>query len=507
MSASDSDEGRVDDARLTHLRSRRVPYVFRVLQSGDERRLRAEVRARAYAAAEETARATSQALAAANAAAREQAAATANAAAMATAAASSAASSSGTQLGMPHGPMGTSGSVGSSQSTSQMAGSQFSPLTPRGRELQELQQVERIRTQLERELKQATDRENEIRNRTGRLDTLEADALEGLDESAMSEAMKVLRSSILSLHAHVDSRLDFMQNSLDQILVLLQRPGLWPAAQSPLPFTAMSGSFPVQAGTQPSGKGTMTREERMMEYPFKGWEPRRLRGGIEMLIPTGNGWRGTTCDWIGFEDARDLSYVWIELIWNPIREEEGWDDISEGKVESVGTIVLSEDGWHLFCTMLAMRQDPMWLLGDAEARTRKEGKLFANEGWHEVSSRVVMGGWKELKPPSLWITAWVLEVIAEWFGRFEHILEVADSMRKVHIECAWLTEEFYRLSLKYGPFYGDKAEEVVIILRIGRYDRLEVEEESWDAIVSREAVAAPSYIDDVFKLFEVLWFD
>ncbi|GBG86330.1 hypothetical protein CBR_g41323 [Chara braunii] len=48
-------------------------------------------------------------------------------------------------------------------------------------------------------------------------------------------------------------RLDFMHNSLDQILDLLQRPGFRPAAQSPLPLTAMSGPFPVQAGTQPSG--------------------------------------------------------------------------------------------------------------------------------------------------------------------------------------------------------------------------------------------------------------
>ncbi|GBG61003.1 hypothetical protein CBR_g18599 [Chara braunii] len=51
-----------------------------------------------------------QALAAANAAAREQAAAAASATAMAAATTSSAASSSGTQLGMPHGPTGTSGS-------------------------------------------------------------------------------------------------------------------------------------------------------------------------------------------------------------------------------------------------------------------------------------------------------------------------------------------------------------------------------------------------------------
>ncbi|GBG60882.1 hypothetical protein CBR_g16003 [Chara braunii] len=138
-----------------------------------------------------------------------------------------------------------------------MAGSQLSPLTPRGRELLKLQQVERIRERLERELKQATDRENEIKRRAARLDTLEADkaALEGLDESAMTDQVKILKKSMLSLHAHVDSRLDFMQNSLDQILDLLQRPGFRLAAQSPLPLMAMSGPFPVQAGTQPSGKG------------------------------------------------------------------------------------------------------------------------------------------------------------------------------------------------------------------------------------------------------------
>ncbi|GBG84662.1 hypothetical protein CBR_g39038 [Chara braunii] len=219
----------------------------KTLQQGDERQLRAERRARALAASR----------AAANAATREQAAA-ASAAAMASAAASSAASaaasSPGTLLGMPHGSPGTSGSMSSGRSISQMAGSQLSPLTPRGRELLELQQVERIRERLERELKQATDREREIKNRAARLDTLEADkaALEGLDESAMSDQLKILKNNMLSLHAHVDSRLDFMQNSLDQILDLLQRPGYRPAAQSSLSLTAMSGPFHVQAGTQPS---------------------------------------------------------------------------------------------------------------------------------------------------------------------------------------------------------------------------------------------------------------
>ncbi|GBG59695.1 hypothetical protein CBR_g54800 [Chara braunii] len=247
MNGLDVDEEGVDDARITRARSLRVPHVFQTLAPGEERRLRAERRARALAAARETA----------NAAAREQAAAAARAAAMTSSAASSAALSgtNGTQLGMPTGSTGTSSSMGSRQSTSQMAGAQFSPLTPRQRELRELQQVERIREQLERDLKKATDREKEIKNRAARLDTLEADKaeLEGLDESALSDQIKTLKKNMLLLHAHVDSRLDFMQSTLDQILDVLTRPGFRPPAQSPLPLSTMSSPFPVQAGTQPSG--------------------------------------------------------------------------------------------------------------------------------------------------------------------------------------------------------------------------------------------------------------
>ncbi|GBG73289.1 hypothetical protein CBR_g13008 [Chara braunii] len=245
MNESDVDEERVDDSRLTRSRSRRIPHVFQALQPEDERRIRAERRARALAASR----------AAANVAAREQAAAAAMSSAAASSAATSVAFSSGPQLGMPTGSTGTSSSVGSRQSTSQMAGSQFSPLTPRKRELRELQQVERIRERLERELKETTDRVKEIKNRAARLDTLEAAKakLEGLDDSGMNEPMKVLRDNMLSLHAHVDSRLDFMQSTLDQILDILTRPGFRPPAESPLPLSAMSGPFPVQAGTQPSG--------------------------------------------------------------------------------------------------------------------------------------------------------------------------------------------------------------------------------------------------------------
>ncbi|GBG80073.1 hypothetical protein CBR_g30440 [Chara braunii] len=253
MSGSVVDEEIVDDGRLTRARSSRIPYVFRTLDEGEERRLRAERRARAFAASRE----------AANLAATEQAAAAARAAAMTSSAASSAATSvafsSGPQFGMPTRSTGTSSLSGSRQSTSQMEGSQYSPLTPREREMRELQQVKRIRAQLEKDLKEATDREKEIKNRTARLETLETNKakFEGLDDSGMNEPMKVLRDNMLSLHARLDSRMDFMQNTLDQILDILSKLGFRPPAQSPLPLTAMSGPFPVQAGSQPSGRGNL----------------------------------------------------------------------------------------------------------------------------------------------------------------------------------------------------------------------------------------------------------
>ncbi|GBG72905.1 hypothetical protein CBR_g12625 [Chara braunii] len=251
MSGSDPVDDRADNRRLTRAEALRVPHVFQAVQPGEERRLIAERRARALAAARATV----------NAAAREQAATAAEGFEMSSAAATSSVASSsatnGTMLGMPTSSTGTSSLMGSRQSTSQMAGSQFSPLTPRERELREIQQVERLCQKLEEDLKKATEREREIKSRAARLEALETDKaeLEGLDESGLSEPLKVLKNNMLSLHAHVDSRLDFMQSTLDQILDILRRPGFRPPAQSPLPLSAMSGPFPVQAGTQPSGEG------------------------------------------------------------------------------------------------------------------------------------------------------------------------------------------------------------------------------------------------------------
>ncbi|GBG76167.1 hypothetical protein CBR_g21916 [Chara braunii] len=285
-------EDRVDDRRLTRSRALRVPHVYQALQPGDERRLQAERRACALASTRATA----------NAAAREQAAAAARAAAMTSSAASSAALSGtyGTHLGMPlssTSSTGTSGSTGSQQSTSQMAGSQFSPLTPRERELREIQQVERLRQQLEEDLKKATDRERDIKSRAARLDTLEADkaALEGLDETGLSNPLKVLKNNMLSLHAHVDSRLDFMQSTLDPILDALTRPGFRSPAQSPLPLSAMSGPFPVQAGTQPSGTSAAVSQTvaSSSSGPAVGATPSQQQASPQPGQPQGQWYRKT----------------------------------------------------------------------------------------------------------------------------------------------------------------------------------------------------------------------
>ncbi|GBG73359.1 hypothetical protein CBR_g13079 [Chara braunii] len=178
------------------------------------------------------------------------------------------------------------------------------------------------------------------------------------------------------------------------------------------------------------------------------------------------------------------------------------EEIVEGRVESVGTVILSEHGWHLFCTMLAAGQSPMWLLGDAEPRARQAGEKLANKGWDVVSSRVVIGGWREFRPPCLRTKTWVPEFVADWFGGFDHVTEVASTMKRIHVNCAWLTEEFYKTSLKFGPFHGDRAWEVLIILDLDRNDRLEVAPEIKEAIIRREIAVTPCYVDDVFKLFE-----
>ncbi|GBG86348.1 hypothetical protein CBR_g41343 [Chara braunii] len=138
-----------------------------------------------------------------------------------------------------------------------------------------------------------------------------------------------------------------------------------------------------------------------------------------------------------------------ERVWNPLREEEGWDDIAEGKVESVGTIVLSEQGWHLFCTTLAAGQNPMWLFGDAEARTRKAGEKFANKGWDEGTTKSKMamrrarmlrrpmhprpptesgGGWEVSLPASYVIQGLDTEWRAVTLGRGQAFMMV---------ECLW----------------------------------------------------------------------
>ncbi|GBG62843.1 hypothetical protein CBR_g32428 [Chara braunii] len=122
----------------------------------------------------------------------------------------------------------------------------------------ELQQVGRIRLRLEEELGQATKREKEIRDRIVRLEGREADkaALEGLDDSTLSNNEKILKASILSMQTYMDSKLDTIQNTLDQILNAMHRPGIRPAILSSLPFSRTTGPYAAQSGPPPSGTST-----------------------------------------------------------------------------------------------------------------------------------------------------------------------------------------------------------------------------------------------------------
>ncbi|GBG86128.1 hypothetical protein CBR_g41031 [Chara braunii] len=137
------------------------------------------------------------------------------------------------------------------------------------------------------------------------------------------------------------------------------------------------------------------------------------------------------------------------------------------------------------------------------SRTRDMGYDFANEGWDVVSSRAVIGGWEELSLPYQLVQTWVPHFVAGWFGGYEHIRAVAESLDEVDLAFTWLADAYYKISLEMGPFHGDRAREIVDILKIFKEDQLEVDDRSMDAILRREVAATPSYAGDVFLLFEI----
>ncbi|GBG59645.1 hypothetical protein CBR_g49909 [Chara braunii] len=243
---AESKSGKYNYRQFRDLALQQEQMTSQVLLPGDDRRLRAETRARNLETAREAATTVERALAAA----------AASALAMATSAATSAANSIGQGLGMPTSSQSISNT--SRVGTSQMAGSQFSSPPPRTREQMELQQVERIRLRLEEELRQTTKREKEIRDESVRLEDREADkaALEGLDDLTLNNNEKILKASILSMHAYMDSKLDTIQDTLDQILNAMHTPGIRPAVLPSLPFSATTSPYVVQSRPPPSGTST-----------------------------------------------------------------------------------------------------------------------------------------------------------------------------------------------------------------------------------------------------------
>ncbi|GBG59789.1 hypothetical protein CBR_g54893 [Chara braunii] len=141
---------------------------------------------------------------------------------------------------------------------SQMAGVQSSLPPHLLREQMELRQVERIRLRLAEELKYATKKDKEIRERRTRLESREADlaALEGLDNATLDSTGKILKASVMSMQAYTESKMDAMEDTLDQILQALQRPGIRTTTKPLLPLSAMTGPYAAQSGQQPSGSSS-----------------------------------------------------------------------------------------------------------------------------------------------------------------------------------------------------------------------------------------------------------
>ncbi|GBG64396.1 hypothetical protein CBR_g44280 [Chara braunii] len=131
---------------------------------------------------------------------------------------------------------------------SQMAGVQSSLPPHLLREQMELQQVERIRLRLEEELKQATKKEKEISERRARRESREADL-----DTTLNSIGKILKASLLSMQAYMESKMDALQDTLDQILQALQRPGTRTAAKPSLSLSVITGPYAAQSGQQPSG--------------------------------------------------------------------------------------------------------------------------------------------------------------------------------------------------------------------------------------------------------------
>ncbi|GBG88009.1 hypothetical protein CBR_g46380 [Chara braunii] len=248
----------VDLQRKVEIIAQSVERLARVLLLGDERRLRAEARVRNLEIVREAATAVERILAAA----------TVSAGAMATSATSTTATSFGFTLGIAD-TTGQSVFSTTGSRASQMAGLQSSSPPLCTREQMELQQVERIRLRLEEELEKVVDRENEIRNRSTRLESREANkaALAGLD-SALNDTARILKANIMSMHAYMDSKLDVVQDTLDQILNTMHRPGVRPAALPSLPFSAMTGPYPPQSQEGP--------KLRPVEYMSKKMSSQKL---------------------------------------------------------------------------------------------------------------------------------------------------------------------------------------------------------------------------------------
>ncbi|GBG79135.1 hypothetical protein CBR_g28850 [Chara braunii] len=92
--------------------------------------------------------------------------------------------------------------------------------------------------------------------------------LEALDDTALNTTGKILKANVLSMHAYIDNKMDAMQDTLDQILQVLHKPGIRPAALPSLPLSAMTSLYAAQSGPPPSVSSTIARSQTVASSSF-----------------------------------------------------------------------------------------------------------------------------------------------------------------------------------------------------------------------------------------------
>lgn len=237
----------------------------------------------------------------------------------------------------------------------------------------------------------------------------------------------------------------------------------------------------------------------------EGMTPRASDDGMTMMIPSGRTWQEMNTDGVGQWLVGKSSFLWVNLLWSSTQKGGGRDAGAGRTVLATGTIYLSKEGWHSLCIDLARGREPGRLFSQAGHQTEVLAAAFVSQKQSQVGHTVKMGGWEEFALPCRLTRAWVPDFIGQLFGGLERVRDVAKIMDETAFRFAFLFLEFYRISLESGPYSGEAATEVLTVLEAVREEQVDVTDcVNWE-IIRREVRCVPSYIDDVFRLFDTPW--